>query len=177
MYSQAFYDKQIGIEDMIIGIEHVCGDKYFVGKSMTFEELRTAVKEIFEKNDEAGFVSEFCNRFGYKELPYSDGYADYLIDLATRLVFVTSHTFPKELDGAKVLYYTDKGNFEPVYYTGGAVAHNVFYLAICKYDNDDSYYLFHIDENMEVVTDDCWDSIELFKKHIDSYDVKLYKQQ
>ena len=160
---------------MIIGIECVCGRKRLVGNTMTFAELKAAVNEIFEKNDEADFVPAFCNRFGYKELPYSDGYADYLIDIDTRLVLVTSYTFPKELDGAKVLYFTEKGNFKPVCYPGGAVAHNVFYLALSKYDNDDSYYLFHLDENLEVVADDCWDSIEFFKKYMNSYDVKWHK--
>ena len=159
---------------MIIGIEYVYGEGRLVGKTMTFDELKAAVNEIFETTDENGFRSAFCNRFGYKELPYSESYADYLIDIHNHLIFVTSNTFPKMLDGAKVLYFTEAGTFEPVYYTGGAVAHNVFYLAICKYDNDDSYYLFHIDENMEVVADTCWDSVEYFKE---LYNVKWYKQK
>ena len=127
---------------MIIGIESYCGDKLLVGKTLTFEEIKTAVNEIFEKNDEKSFMTVFCSRYGYKELPCSEGYAAYWIDLDTRCVLVTSYTFPKELDSAKVLYYTDRGTFEPVYYVGGAIAHNVVYLAICKYDNDDAYYVF-----------------------------------
>lgn len=162
---------------MIIGIEFYCGDKLLVGKTLTFEELKTAVNEIFEKHDEKGFVAAFCSRYGYKELPYSEGYAAYWIDLDTRCVLVTSYTFPKELDSAKVLYYTDRGTFEPVYYVGGAIAHNVVYLAICKYDNDDSYYVFHCDESLEVVADDCFESKETCKAVMDKYNVEWHEQK
>ena len=99
---------------MIIGIESVYGDKLLSGKTLSFEVLKSATKAILKKCDEKSFVAEFCARFGYKELPYSEGYAAYFIDLDTHMVFVTSYTFPKELDGAKVLYYTDRGVFEPV---------------------------------------------------------------
>ena len=139
---------------------------------MSLDELKNAVKEILEKHEEIDFASAFCSRFGYKEMPYNDGYAAYIVDLDTRMVFVTSYTFPKELDGAKVLYFTERGVFEPVYYLGGEVAHNVAYLAICKYDNDEAYYIFHCDESLEVVADDCWDNIELCKKYMIEYDVK-----
>lgn len=162
---------------MIIGIESVYGEKRLVGKTMSFDELRNAVKEILEKHDAINFVSAFCSRFGYKEMPYADGYAAYIVNTDTRKVFVTSYTFPKELDGAKVLYFTERGVFEPVYYPGGAVAHNVVYLAICQYDNDESYYLFHCDENLEVVADDEWWDIELFKKYMPGYNVEWLKHK
>ena len=51
---------------MIIGIEYVYGEGRLVGKTMTFDELKAAVNEIFETTDENGFRSAFCNRFGYK---------------------------------------------------------------------------------------------------------------
>ena len=40
----------------------------------------------------------------------------------------------------------------------------VSYLAVCKYDNDNVYYLFHLNDDLEVVADDCFDSIEQCKK-------------
>ena len=101
---------------MILGIESVYGDKRLVGKTMSLDELKNAVKEILEKHEETNFASAFCSRFGYKEMPYNDGYAAYIVDLDTSMVFVTSYTFPKELDGAKVLYFTERGVFEPVYH-------------------------------------------------------------
>ena len=110
-------------------------------------------------------------------MPYNDGYAAYMVDLDTSMVFVTSYTFPKELDGAKVLYFTERGVFEPVYYPGGGVAHNVAYLAICKYDNDEAYYIFHCDESLEVVADGCWNTIELCKEYMPGYDVKWLKHK
>ena len=113
---------------MILGIESVYGDRRLVGKTMSLDELKNAVKEILEKHEETNFASAFCSRFGYKEMPYNDGYAAYIVDLDTSMVFVTSYTFPKELDGAKVLYFTERGVFEPVYYPGGEVAHNVAFL-------------------------------------------------
>ena len=69
---------------MIIGIMYYGGDKLLVGKTLTLEELKTAVYEIFEKCDEKGFAAAFCSRYGYKELPYSEGCAAYWIDLDTR---------------------------------------------------------------------------------------------
>ena len=161
---------------MIIGIETAHGETQLVGKTFTFNELKTAVREISENYDKESFATQFCSKFKYKELPYSDGYADFKINLYTCTVFVTSYTCPKELDGAKVLYFTDRGTFDPVYYVGGAIAHNVIYLAVCKYDNDDAFYIFHIDENLEVVADNCFDS-ETCKKYMNEYDVEWHKQK
>ena len=90
---------------------------------------------------------------------------------------MTSYTFPKELDSAKVLYYTDRGTFDPVCYVGGAIAHNVVYLAICKYDDDDAYYIFHCDESLEVVADDCFESVEACKAVMDKYNVEWHEQK
>lgn len=91
-------------------------------------------------------------------------------------------SFPKELDGARVLYYSDRGTFDPVYYVGGEIAHNVYYLAICKYDNDNAFYdnafyVFHVDENLEVVADDCWDSIETCMELTERYGVEWHEHK
>lgn len=162
---------------MIIGIESVCGDKLFSGKTLSFEVIQSATKEILKNHNESSFVAEFCARFGYKELPYSEGYAAYYIDLDTHIAYVPSYTFPKALNGAKVLYYTDRGIFEPVYHAGGAIAHNVCYLAICKHENDEDYYIFHCDESMDVVADNCFHSLDVCKRYIDQYDIVWRKQK
>ena len=61
-----------------------------------------------------------------------------------------SAEFPKELDGAKVLYYTPRSDYGAMEYLGGEIAAYYRYLAICKYPNDKSY---------EVVSDTVWNSI------------------
>ncbi len=71
--------------------------------------------------------------------------------------------FPKELDGAKVLYYTDKQDFGTVLYSDGTVADHVCYLAICAYEGHTGYYLFLCDVHQEVIADDLWDTIEQCK--------------
>ena len=68
--------------------------------------------------------------------------------------------FPRILDGAKVLYYTEKNDFGVVANVDGSDAEYICYLAVCQYPNDTGYYLFLCDKNYEVVTDDLWDSIE-----------------
>lgn len=160
---------------MIIKIESSLGDVRITGNQLTFEQIKKLAVLLFKSEDDEHFIPTFCIGAGYKELPYFDGYEDYIIDLSSHLVFVTPSTFPKELDHAKVLYHTERGVFEPVYYFGGEeIADRVFYLAICKYDNDSSYYIFHIDENLEVVADDCFDTLDACKK---CYDAKWLKHK
>lgn len=67
--------------------------------------------------------------------------------------------FPEELDGAKVLYFTPEGNYGVMHYAAGGVAAYFKYLAICKYDDSDGYYLFCCNGNKEVETDSLWDSV------------------
>lgn len=67
--------------------------------------------------------------------------------------------FPKELDGADVLYFTPEDDYGVMYYDTGGVAAYFKYLAICKYDNSDSYYLFCCNEHKEVEADSMWDSV------------------
>lgn len=61
--------------------------------------------------------------------------------------------FPTELDGAKVLFYTPQGDYGAMEYPNGEVADDYHYLAICKYLEDNNYYLFCCNENYEVVND------------------------
>ena len=68
--------------------------------------------------------------------------------------------FPSQLDGANVLFYTDKGNYGVVKYETGKIAHSIFYVAICQYNNDKDYYLFSCDESFNVVADSVWSSLE-----------------
>lgn len=144
---------------MIIAIESADGDKLLLGKELSLDVLKSAVNGILKSYSEKEFTAAFCSRFGYRELPYSEGYAAYGIDLDTHLVTVPAYSFPRGLNGAKVLYYTDKGNFEPVRYPGGEIAHRVAYLAVCKYDGDEEHYVFHCDESLDVVADDCIGSL------------------
>ena len=72
--------------------------------------------------------------------------------------------FPMELDGAKVLLYTQKGDYGTIKYPNGEVADYYHYLAICKYPKDDNYYLFCCNENHEVVSDWMDSSIEACMK-------------
>ena len=68
--------------------------------------------------------------------------------------------FPETLDGAKVLFYTSKGNYGVMRYTTGEVFDNILYYAICKYENDTRFYLFGCNADFEVITDCLWDSVE-----------------
>ena len=68
--------------------------------------------------------------------------------------------FPKELDGAKVLLYKPKGAYGGIKYPNGAAAETYSYLAICKYPEEDAYYLFCCNDSFEVVSDWQTGSIE-----------------
>ncbi|WP_252723401.1 hypothetical protein [Treponema pedis] len=72
--------------------------------------------------------------------------------------------FPDYLDGAKVKFYTKKDNFGIVDYNGGEKMININYLAICKYDNTQGYYLFFCDEKFTTVGDYLFYSIEECKE-------------
>ncbi len=68
--------------------------------------------------------------------------------------------FPIKLDGAIVLYYTSQDDYGYSIFPNGEIADHYRYLAICKYTQDDTYYLFCCDENYEVVSDTLHNSIE-----------------
>lgn len=74
------------------------------------------------------------------------------------------HVFPRELDGAKVLFHTPRGNYGASRYTNGKIADHYLYFAICKYENDNQYYLFCCGENYQVASDYLIDSIEECKE-------------
>lgn len=73
--------------------------------------------------------------------------------------------FPNELDGAKVLFYTEKEDFGTVNYPNGEICDYITYLAICTYPNaSKDYYLFYCDDKYEVITDNLFNSLEDCKK-------------
>ena len=72
---------------MLIELESAYGDKIIQGKHLTQNELQSAIKEILENSAERDFLSIFCSRFEYEELPYTDSIqADYRIDLDSHLL-------------------------------------------------------------------------------------------
>ena len=68
--------------------------------------------------------------------------------------------FPETLDNAHVLYFTPQASYGTVCFTTGKIADHICYLAICKYENDNNYYLFGCDSNYDVVSDYPWCSVE-----------------
>ena len=68
--------------------------------------------------------------------------------------------FPDTLDNAKVLYYTPKGNYGDLFYDNGTIAAHFIYMAICKYEKAEGFYLFLCNEDFEVETDELYDSVE-----------------
>jgi hypothetical protein len=68
--------------------------------------------------------------------------------------------FPAKLDNANVLYYTDNDDFGVLACTDGSNPIPIRYLAICQYENDNYYYLFLCNENIEVETDDLCETID-----------------
>ena len=71
-----------------------------------------------------------------------------------------SKIFPDALDNAMVLFFTPKGNYGDLFNKDGTVAAHYSYLAICKYFDDNSFYLFMCNEDFEVETDAVFDTID-----------------
>ena len=72
---------------MLIEIESTYGDKLIHGSHLDRKELQNALKKILQTVSEEDFLSVFCARYGYEELPYSDTvHVDYTIDLDTHLL-------------------------------------------------------------------------------------------
>ena len=69
-------------------------------------------------------------------------------------------SFPKILDGANVLYFTPQSSYGAIYCTTGEIADHICYLAICKYENSNTFYLFGCNWDYEVVSDSLWGSIK-----------------
>ena len=72
--------------------------------------------------------------------------------------------FPDILDGAKVLFYSEKDNYGEIQSSDKSYDNVYCYLAICKYSNDKQYYLFCCNENYEVVNDWLCDSVAECKR-------------
>lgn len=68
--------------------------------------------------------------------------------------------FPDTLDGAKVLFFSSKDDYGNLCDTEGNIVAHFKYLAICKYDNTEGYYLFKCSEKYDIESDYLWDSIE-----------------
>ncbi len=68
---------------------------------------------------------------------------------------------PKEIDGAKVLYWAWSGSI-PFGFVGDPkdpMASKIYGLAICKYENSDDVYRFSCDENWETQQDQVYNSV------------------
>lgn len=89
--------------------------------------------------------------------------------------------FPKTLDGAEVLMYTNEGHYENLVAEDGSFVIPIRYLAICQYQNHkaDGYYLFECNQDIEVETDGLFDTIEDAKEYVfrKIADVKWYSGQ
>ena len=66
---------------MFIKIQGDDQNKLVKGNALTFAELQTTVDTILADKDSDCFADVFCSKTGYSEMPYSEGYAVYLIDL------------------------------------------------------------------------------------------------
>jgi len=72
---------------LLIELESIYGDKLIHGSHLDRDELQTALKQILQTFTEKDFLSVFCARYGYEDLPYSDTvHVDYTIDLDTHLL-------------------------------------------------------------------------------------------
>ena len=71
--------------------------------------------------------------------------------------------FPDYLDGAKVLEYTQRGNFavtvDPWDDVNPGTAKEICYVAICQFEGSNSFNVFWCDEDYHVLQDWLWDSI------------------
>lgn len=75
--------------------------------------------------------------------------------------------FPDYLDGARVLEYTAPGHFGFITDyddAGNPFDREVRYLAICAYTGSPYLLLFYCDDDYNVITDDCGNSAEDFKR-------------
>lgn len=68
---------------------------------------------------------------------------------------------PKEIDGAKVLYWAWSGSvpFGFIKYPDGQIAFEIYGLAICQYEKSGQIYRFSCDKNWETEGDSPYDSV------------------
>ncbi len=70
------------------------------------------------------------------------------------------------LDGAKVIAISKKDDFGVIKYSDNSMPPiSVKYLAICKYANDNSIFVFLCNENYEVEQDSVFDTVEEAKQY------------
>ena len=155
---------------MIIGVQSQNSTKLLVGRVFTFEELQILTAKLHAVSDINAFAGAFCAATGCKELSYSEGYADYRIDLDEQIVSVTPHTFPAAVGGANVCFFTEKGTFSPVCSAGGEPMHKVYYQAICRYEDDGDFYVLSLDHNLNVVADGCCGDRKACRQYMDESD-------
>jgi hypothetical protein len=63
---------------------------------------------------------------------------------------------PRTIDGADVLYLLTNEDNQPFYFvTEGDIHHPIMAMAICRYEDSGSLYLFKCDDTFEVQAD--WD--------------------
>ena len=68
---------------------------------------------------------------------------------------------PRVLDGADVLYLLSSEDNKPFYFiTEGDIHHSIMAMAICRYGNTGSLYLFKCDAAFEVQADSDVGSVE-----------------
>ncbi len=70
--------------------------------------------------------------------------------------------FPEELDGAKVLHFTDKADFGPLEEEGKS-DRAISYLAIAQKPGDPACYLMLCDAAYAVIADHCFPAVEWCK--------------
>jgi hypothetical protein len=71
------------------------------------------------------------------------------------------------LDGAEVIAISKKDDFGVIRYSDNSMPPiPVKYLAICKYENDNSIFVFLCNENYEVEQDSVFDTIEEAKHYV-----------
>ena len=71
--------------------------------------------------------------------------------------------FPQEIDGAKVLFYTDKTDFGIVADADGKEEKAISYLAIAQKKEDPAYYLMLCDADFALITDHAFPAMEWCK--------------
>jgi hypothetical protein len=75
---------------------------------------------------------------------------------------------PDKIDNAKVLEWAYSGEkpFGFLYYQDGTVFSEIYALAICAYENSDTFYRFSCNKNWECLQDSEHNSIEEAKNNI-----------
>lgn len=130
------------------------------------------IRKLMDYTDRGGDVADpwYSGRFDIAYRDIHDGCEGLLRSLAE------TKEIPHSLDGATVLFYTQKGDYGTVNYPNGEHADHVSYLAICTYDGTSEFYLFLCDDKYNVITDTLCSSIDECKAAAKSRkpDVKWY---